>query len=251
MGGSLPARRPGSGPDGTETLEILANGMTNFVNSGSIRRVDGATTAIAQAASGGHDPIDNVRTQYTLAMAGGGSLLCSILAFTLWRQLSHAKTNFERDTQLETLIDSVPNVTHGTESRPHRHGRPPAGCTMEITRPRSRALQEAGRAGTGAGSCVDPRPADRTSVCVRPDQESRVCMKIRPDEVPVPMSATTMARLEPLLTKRVSTFTVPMLFVAARTDAGDPLAELTIVIDDDEVILLPSSWGRSLKATTA
>jgi hypothetical protein len=110
--GELKLRLEGQGADQTaRTLEIFTNGMTNFVNSGSIRRVDGATTAIAQAALAGADPIDNVRTQYTLAMAGGGSLLCSILAFTLWRRLSHAKTTFERDTQLETLIDSVPNAT--------------------------------------------------------------------------------------------------------------------------------------------
>ena len=109
--GELKLRLEGQGAEQTaRILEIFTNGMTNFVNSGSIRRVDGATTAIAQAAAAGNDPIDSVRTQYTLAMAGGGSLFCSVLALTLWRRLSQAKTTFERDTQLETLIDSVPDV---------------------------------------------------------------------------------------------------------------------------------------------
>jgi len=109
--GELKLRLEGQGAEPTaRTLEIFTNGLTNFVNSGSIRRVDGATTAIAQASAAGDSPIDSVRTQYTLGLAGGGSVLCSALAFSVWRRLSQAKSTFEQDTQLESLIDRVPTI---------------------------------------------------------------------------------------------------------------------------------------------
>jgi len=37
-------------------------------------------------------------------------VLCSALAFSVWRRLSQAKSTFEQDTQLESLIDRVPTI---------------------------------------------------------------------------------------------------------------------------------------------
>jgi hypothetical protein len=107
--GELSLRLEGQGAEPTaRTLEILTNGLTNFVNTGSIGRVDGATTVIAKPATASDAPIDSVRSQYALTMAAGGSLICIILGYASWRRLAMAKTTFEHDTHLAELIDAVP-----------------------------------------------------------------------------------------------------------------------------------------------
>jgi len=103
--GELKLRLVSQGAEQTSrVLEIFTNGLANFVNSGGIRRVDGATTMISQTATVGTSPVDNIRAQYTLGLSGFGIVVCSLIGFFIWSRLARAKTAFEQDIRLaETL----------------------------------------------------------------------------------------------------------------------------------------------------
>ena len=103
--GELKLRLVSQGAEQTSrVLEIFTNGLANFVNSGGIRRVDGATTMISQTATVGTSPVDNIRAQYTLGLSGLGIVVCSLIGFFIWSRLARAKTAFEQDIRLaETL----------------------------------------------------------------------------------------------------------------------------------------------------
>ncbi len=104
--GELKLRLEGVGADATSrTLEIFSNGLTNYVNSGSLNRVDGASTVIAQAASAGDSPIDSIRLRYAAAIASGSVIACLGFGGLIWRRLAQAKTAFETDAQLTSVLD--------------------------------------------------------------------------------------------------------------------------------------------------
>jgi chromosome segregation ATPase len=103
--GELKLRLTGQGSDNTaRTLEIFTNGLVNFVNSGQIQRVDGATTTISQLAAAGAEPIDQIRTHYALMFGGVGGTLALMIGTLIWGRLARAKSAFEQDSELDKLL---------------------------------------------------------------------------------------------------------------------------------------------------
>ncbi len=103
--GELKIRLEGIGDANTaRTLEIFTNGLLNYVNSGNVRRVDGAVTILAQPSAVGTGPIDSIRTKYAMAIGGVGTIISLALGFFIWGRLSRAKSTFEQDADLDRLL---------------------------------------------------------------------------------------------------------------------------------------------------
>ncbi|MBL9002547.1 MAG: hypothetical protein JNK25_15565 [Phycisphaerae bacterium] len=106
--GELRLRLTGVGSDTTaRTLETLTAGFMAYANSGHGRRLDGGTTVASQPATPGAEPIDSIRTTYTLGMLAVGVSLALGAALVLWKRLSGAKTAFEQDAQMASTLDET------------------------------------------------------------------------------------------------------------------------------------------------
>ena len=95
------------GSDRTQrTLDTLVASIAGKANADSRRRVDGAATSVTQAAKSGSDPIDNAQTYWALGMLGVASVFVAGVGIGLWKKLSKAKSDFERDVQVHDLLDA-------------------------------------------------------------------------------------------------------------------------------------------------
>lgn len=104
--GEMTLRWTGKGADRSQReLETLTASLTSHANAAQTRRIDGGVTKVLKEARAGDAPIDNTRTVYALGILGGTLALALAITLTLWRKLSRAKTDFERDTGLASTLD--------------------------------------------------------------------------------------------------------------------------------------------------
>jgi hypothetical protein len=89
------------------TLDTFTASMTAFANTNQIQRVDGSVTKVASASDTGGEPIDNAQTYYALSIMGGLTALVMGVSIAVWRRLARAKTAFERDTHLSSVLDDA------------------------------------------------------------------------------------------------------------------------------------------------
>ncbi len=132
--GELTLRLEGEGQDSTvHVLRIITNGMVDYVNSGTLQRTDGSTTAITSRPASDGRPVNSQRTLYTLIMSAAGSIACLTLGLASWRRMVAAQARYLNSTlpmeqeamdQIDVAIASgdVRLETHRT-----RRGRPAAG----------------------------------------------------------------------------------------------------------------------------
>ena len=103
--GQLHIRMIGTGADRTErVMEAFTSAFASFANSLQQKRIDGAATKVAQAASVGEEPIDNTRTYYALGILGAGFAVVSTAALGIWSRLARAKTSFELDQHVAAAL---------------------------------------------------------------------------------------------------------------------------------------------------
>ncbi len=104
--GEMSLHMEGQGGRNTErTLNTFAAAFASHANSALTARTDGGVTRITQEARTGDEPIDNTRTYWALGMMGIGVSVCFFVATALWRKLAGAKTAFEQDTQIASMLD--------------------------------------------------------------------------------------------------------------------------------------------------
>jgi hypothetical protein len=132
--GELTLRLQGEGADSTvHMLRIITNGIVDYVNSGTLQRVDGGTTAVSVRPASDGQPVNSQRTLYTLIMSAAGSVACLVLGLYSWQRMAAAQARFlnsnlpieqEAMDQVDLAIASgdVRLETHRT-----RRGRTPAG----------------------------------------------------------------------------------------------------------------------------
>ncbi len=132
--GELTLRLQGEGADSTvHMLRIITNGIVDYVNSGTLQRVDGGTTAVSVRPASDGRPVNSQRTLYTLIMSAAGSVACLVLGLYSWQRMAAAQARFLNSTlpieqeamdQVDLAIASgdVRLETHRT-----RRGRTPAG----------------------------------------------------------------------------------------------------------------------------
>lgn len=71
------------------------------------RRADGALTIIRQEAKAGATPIDDQRIMAAGMYLGGSVCFGLFLSLLLWRRLANVKNQFERDEQIEAILDQA------------------------------------------------------------------------------------------------------------------------------------------------
>jgi hypothetical protein len=97
--GELTLRLQGEGVDWTvHALRIITNGIVEYVNSGTIQRADGGTTAISVRPASDGRPVNSQRTLYTLIMSAAGSFACLVLGLYSWQRMAAAQARFLNST---------------------------------------------------------------------------------------------------------------------------------------------------------
>ncbi len=95
----------GQGSDATRReLETLTAALVAYANTAQQQRIDGGLTAVSKPATPDASPIDRTREFYALGILGGSTLLSLILAVTIWKRLSGAKSAFEQDSMLQAAL---------------------------------------------------------------------------------------------------------------------------------------------------
>jgi hypothetical protein len=106
--GSVHFELRGEGAARTErVLDTLTVAMARNANRTRGRRGDAASTVVSAVAVAKPEPIDQERIMFVGTIFGGGLAVSSVLGLVLWRKMSSAKTQFERDQQLEALLSEA------------------------------------------------------------------------------------------------------------------------------------------------
>lgn len=98
-------RGQGAGHSARE-LDTLATALSSKANSARSRRVDGAATIVSIQAVPIGEPIADSRPLYAAIIAAVGSALAITVGTLIWKRLSSAKQRFERESQLEEVLDA-------------------------------------------------------------------------------------------------------------------------------------------------
>lgn len=106
--GTLTIHLTGQGRDNARrTLETLTAALASYANAAQSRRIDGGNTIVPRSASADGEPVDNTQTYYALGMLAGGLFACSVLGGLIWRKLANAKSAFEQDATLASVLDEA------------------------------------------------------------------------------------------------------------------------------------------------
>lgn len=97
----------GHGKEQTEReLDTIATAFASEANASRAERLDGGATSVPSPASAGDEPIDNSRLVWAAGIMGGGSSILFVVGIAVWRRLKNAKTQFEQDVQLATILEA-------------------------------------------------------------------------------------------------------------------------------------------------
>jgi chromosome segregation ATPase len=98
----------GAGKQKTEReLDTIATAFASEANASRDTRADGGITSVPTPATAGDGPIDSIQLLAAAGIMGAGVFLAFVLGLALWRRLAHAKTKFEQDVQLSSILDSA------------------------------------------------------------------------------------------------------------------------------------------------
>lgn len=106
--GELVMELRGKGDERTaRVLETLSSALASQANAARQQRADGATTAIKQASTAGREPIDNLQLIYAGAAWVLSTMAAGVVGMFLWNRMSNAKVSFEKQGQVEAVLDEA------------------------------------------------------------------------------------------------------------------------------------------------
>ncbi|MDX2131543.1 MAG: hypothetical protein SFY69_05785 [Planctomycetota bacterium] len=98
----------GEGQDRTRRiLEAFSASLASYANGAQQRRIDGGSTIIPMPAKADDSPVDHSRTVVAGGMMAGGTLFSLVLGLLVWKKLAHAKSSFEHDSTLASVLDEA------------------------------------------------------------------------------------------------------------------------------------------------
>ncbi len=106
MPGTIVMEYRGVGAQRAErVLDTFAVALSSAANNARARRADSSLTIIEDPAKAGADPLDTRRIEMAGMIFGGSMVLTLIFGGVLWKRLSAAKAQFERESSVEALFD--------------------------------------------------------------------------------------------------------------------------------------------------
>lgn len=117
----------GEGKRRTEReLETIATALAAEANAARASRADGTVTLPPTDADAGNTPIDDTQKIAAAIMLGSGLFVTLFVGAFLWKKLANAKTQFEQDSQLASVLDEASWADPRIESGPLASTRQPA-----------------------------------------------------------------------------------------------------------------------------
>lgn len=105
--GELTLQMKGVGKEKLERdLQAIALAIQSQAREARERRIDGASTIVAEAAKAGDGPVESQRIYFAAGIWAGLLIVLGGVTGFVWRRLSQAKLQFEAGNSLETLEDN-------------------------------------------------------------------------------------------------------------------------------------------------